>query len=277
MTTYIKYFVSINEHEVLSTYDEILKRNSHLINPRPELFHNLKSFLLKHKNKFMRILLLYGGATSSYVVTDVGLSHLINCSMKNELPENDEDLKSICFIVFQIFDPKEVRRGGTQIIFDKFTTYLESLKKNVEPDGTGIFGVSVALIVDILTIKVDYSTITYVVKYQGCVNVRNEIAKMYSHQLGGDHIGSFRGSDINSYDAVSFMSVRVKINTVVCVLNNMVDIGPGFYKQLLAEANVLLKFKRFMVSGLGKRSILHGNDQYGFVRPLDEAKKSSCS
>lgn len=221
VTTYLKHFTSVNEHAAVSTYDEIIKRNAHLINPRPELFCNLKSFLNGYIEKFSRIITTYGGATSSYLITDVGFSHLINYCLKNDLPVKDDDLRSLCFIVLQIFDPKSIRRGGAQLMFDQFIKYFEGITSTNDK----LVGIIIANILNHLTIKIDFSTITYIVKYQGCINVRNEILTKFSHQLSGDQIGAFSGGDANKYDAVSFMSMRVRINTIVCVLNHMVDIG----------------------------------------------------
>lgn len=65
------------------------------------------------------------------------------------------------------------------------------------------------------------------------------------------------------------MSLKQKVNSVIPVYGVSVDVGANFYRQLFAEVNTLVKIKR----GTHNRVIMHGNTNYGFVKPLSEDRR----
>lgn len=73
----------------------------------------------------------------------------------------------------------------------------------------------------------------------------------------------------DGFDAVCFMSLKQKIKSIISIYGVSVDVGAGFYRQLFAEVNTLVKIKR----GSNSRVIMHGNTNYGFVRPLSEDRR----
>lgn len=234
VTTFLKYFVKQEDRAFLLDVDDIRKRNGHLLNPRPELFSNLGSFVSGCSAKFQKILNLYGAGGSEYVITDIGFSHLINYCIKYDLPDDNEVIKALCFVIFQIFKPKEIKRGGVWALFDRFVKYMKGNEQLIKNSVKGLNVNNHAVI------RVEFATLTYIVKYQGCVDVKKEVEVKCLQRLIGDQIGSFKGIDSKLYDAVSFMSIKIKINSTLVYNNIVVDVGYGFYKQLLAEVNVLI-------------------------------------
>ncbi|CAI6356946.1 unnamed protein product [Macrosiphum euphorbiae] len=69
---------------------------------------------------------------------------------------------------------------------------------------------------------------------------------------------------MDGFDAVC-LSLKQKIKSIVPVYGISVDVGAGFYRQLFDEVNTLVKIKR----GSHSRVVMHGNTNYGFVKPLN--------
>lgn len=65
VTTQIRNFISITEHERLSTFDKLNRHNAYLLKPKPVLFVNLRMFLDRKSKEYLKILNLFGGATSN--------------------------------------------------------------------------------------------------------------------------------------------------------------------------------------------------------------------
>lgn len=71
--------------------------------------------------------------------------------------------------------------------FDRCVSFV----KGVESILSGL--IDVAIVINHRTIKIELARITYVIKYQGCLEVNNEIDSKLAHNLGGDQIGCFKG------------------------------------------------------------------------------------
>jgi len=59
-------------------------------------------------------------------------SYLIEFCLKLELPDDDNILKAFSFVVFQIYDPHEIRKGVALRMFEESCLYLKDIesKKN---------------------------------------------------------------------------------------------------------------------------------------------------
>lgn len=118
ITINLRSFLTNSEKSLIAEYDDLVKECGYAIRARPELYINLRRFLDRSNNDFKRILSLFGGAVSSYQITDIGFSHMIEFCIRTLLPSNDEQLKAVCFAVFQIHDPKTIWKGGALASFE---------------------------------------------------------------------------------------------------------------------------------------------------------------
>lgn len=265
LTISLRSFITSNEKASIADYDELTKNCGYAVRARPELYPNLKQFLVKRNNEFKRIISLFGGAVSDYQITDVGFSHLIEFCLKMELPESDDDLKSLSFVVFQIYEPRQVRKGGAIEIFKSVVAYLSKIEADDDADYLKIKPVKLLNVKEIgSVIKIDFKTLTYVVEQKHGLKYKKQLINkgIYTES---DQIGCFRERD-SGFDALCFMSTKQRIKSVLTIFGVSVDVGAGFYRQLFAEVNTLIKIKR----GSNKRVVMHANANYGFVKPISE-------
>jgi len=92
-------------------------------------------------------------------------------------------------------------------------------------------------------IRVEFRTTTYVVDQKYSLQYRQHLINKGNIYTESDQLGCFREKE-GGYDALCFMSLRQRIKSVLTVYGVSVDVGAGFYRQLFAEVNTLVKLKK---------------------------------
>ncbi|AAW29089.1 VP6 [Liao ning virus] len=268
LTSKIKDFTKSVEKTTLLTQAELKKQHRHLLSQQPELFSGLVKLYVDNVAKFERIVRLYGGQGSRHSISSVGFSHLIEYCNNYELPDDDSTLKSICFAIFQIHS-NDLRNGGANALFTIAAEYFN------KPEVKTIVGehIKIKSCNKVPVAIVNLKALTQVIPYRGVKALRTKLLETQD-DVALEHIGSFYNTcKINGeFDAVSFCGLKLRQSCVITVAGHAIDVGPDYYRQMLAEVTALLKLKRKVGS-----VVMHGNNQFGFVKPLDASQTQSVT
>ncbi|AAQ83567.1 VP6 [Liao ning virus] len=268
LTSKLKDFTKSVEKTTLLTQSELKKQHRHLLSQQPELFSGLAKLYTSNVSKFERIIRLYGGQGSKHSISSVGFSHLIEYCNNYDLPDDDSTLKAICFTIFQIHS-NELRNGGANALFTIASEYFNA------PAVKEIVGehVKIKSCNKVPVAIVNFKALTQIIPYRGVKALRTKLLETQDG-VALEHIGSFYNTcKINGeFDAVSFCGLKLRQSCIVSVAGHAIDVGPDYYRQMLAEVTALLKLKKKVGS-----VVMHGNNQFGFVKPLDASQTQNVT
>lgn len=258
LTASISQFVDQDEKMTLKPRDDLKRSLRFITSGRSDLFTNLDSIYSREE----RVSLLGSVITVALrnfnrpVITEVGLSNLIHfCHNDFPLPEDSVVAKSLLVCVFQIFDAYSVRRDGGML--PMFKVFIENKVNDLYPAFIKIITAG-----DIHVIRTFGVITTHVCKVNNLKTVKGVLC--VDSKLNVDQIGCFKQGG-GEFDALAFMSPRGNGDYTITIEGVPFSLPELHYKQLVAEAKLLLKLKQNdgQVNGLK----MHGNSKYGFVRP----------
>lgn len=253
------FFESL-EQVVLTKQSDFTKKASFLIQNRPELFVNLSS-IFGDDSILIDLVKSLNLNLSRCVITEVGLSNLCEFAKKYSLPESIELKRFLSIYVFQMLNVADLRRGDvigvtnllSQVDADKLMEYGLTLLKRKND------GMKVAVLVD-------YKCISAMGEYVALKTMKPQLEEKLGVRFDVDSVGQFR--NINDIKAISILTTQGSRPVCISVDGVYVDVGRGYYKQLIQEVRTIRKLASN--SDSQKRIIFNGDNAYGFVKPRND-------
>lgn len=232
-----------------------------MISGRSDLFSNLDKLYSppERLESFERIIGFLLTSCNKPVITEIGFSNLIHfCYNGMKLTDDEAYNRAFAMCVFQVFDASTVRRNGGM---------LNAYNVIVAPDSvkTAEFSKMIKVVrsADYSLIKVDGVISSFVCTY---ANLKRTKASLKNMRYSINQIGCFKQGLSTGYDALAFLSPKLDIEYTVDVEGVPIRLPEMYYRQLVAEAKLLMKYRNIDDSEKANLK-MHGNGKYGFVRP----------
>ena len=234
----ISNLFSNNDRETTASASIASKRVGRFIDASHEKF----ATLMGDEPAMKWLFEITGGSSSNHIITKDGLSNLCEyVDQGNDLPEGVTG-KALACLVFDVYDPKEIRRSGT----NAYLTELRSWLSDNEQHGIAITE---------KTVIVDYKTTRRLCASGDTLDVLKQLNGTDGLRYRSVQIGNIRANDY-----VCIITAVSGDSKTVTVFGSTVIVHPRLYEQYTAEA-------RFMMALQEERNanVFYSRHAWGFL------------
>lgn len=263
----VQSLIGVDEHVKILSYDDLMKKIGYMIYADQNLFINLKASMNNPSfiEKLKRIIVLHGGINSRMRITMQGFSHLIEFCRTFDLPKDDEILRLLSFMVFEIYSKKASNIEGNVVKFSKLHDYIKQADYSDSLCSKEIKGIAF--------IVVNLRCASYICKHIDALKLRDEVYEVKGQRLISNQFGYFKTQRDGCFDAIAVMHCVTAGQYIVDFARMKISIGKDLYRQLLAEVNCISKVKRKLDDpNSNAKVVFQGITKYGFIKPASDDK-----